>query len=270
MQVLCRFPAPPLRPFVDRFWGWRSAPGERVALPRVLPGTGAEVFFHDAAPFRAADRDGALPLPQAHLLCLRSRSLPLLPQDVPGFVAVRLRAGRFGRLSATPLAECVDEPLPVEALWGAAGRALAAQVAEAAGFDARVDLIEAFLLRRLGCGVPDRLVEAAVDRLYGDPAGTTVARLADALAVGCRQLERRFLAAEGIAPAAFRRRVRFQKTVRRLLLDPGRPLLDAALEQGFHDQPHFCRDCRDLAGRPPGALLAEIRGATHFYNTSRR
>lgn len=264
-----RFPHPLLKPFIDRFWGWDCPLGEVVALPLVLPGTGIELLFHHGAPFRrilAGDPDT---LPQNHTLCVRHRALSLVPAAGTGFVAVRFRAGQLGQFTALPLVECIDQPLPVDALWGIRGRDLAARVEAAGDFQRRVDLIEQFLLRQLDLRQPDRLVSSAAHHLYHQTARITVDQLAAQLDIGRRQLEKRFLRVEGITPAAFRRRARFQKTVRQLMLNPSDSLIEAALEHGYYDQSHFCRDFKDLAGRSPASHLAAARGVTHFYNTPR-
>lgn len=262
MRVFDRPPHPRLRSCIDRFWGWECDPGEAVALPLLLPGTGAEMFFHHGTPFAGEAQP-------SQLLCLRRRPLRLAAPGGIGFVAVRIRAGRLGRLTTKPARECLDRQLSAEALWGDAGRALAQRVAAAPAFGERVDLLEDFFLHGLPNGHADDLVEEAVERLYRDPLRTDIAGLADALGIGRRQLERRFLRQEGISPAAFRSVTRFQKTARRLLLDPALPLLDAALAQGYCDQAHFCRDFKFFSGQSPGRHLAAARRTTHFYNTSR-
>lgn len=264
MRIFQSRPHPLLKPYVARIWGWEAEAGETVKLPVVLPGTGAEVFFHFGTPFRRAG-EGTDQGP-GHLLCLRHRPLALAPQSGLGFIAVRFRAGRLGDLIDLPAAECLDQALPVEALWGRRGRDLQEQVGSAADFPARRQLLEHFLLGRLAECRTDLLVTAAVDRLYRHPT-TTVDALAQALGLGRRQLERRFQAQEGLSPVEFRCRIRFQKTVRHLLLDPALSVLDAALDQGYYDQSHFHRDFKDLTGQAPARHLAAARQATHFYNT---
>lgn len=265
MRIFHARPHPLLRPYVARIWGWEAEAGEQVNLPFVLPGTGAEVFFHFGTPFRRID-DGTQQ-GTAHLLCLRHHPLALAPLSGLAFIAVRFRAGRLWDLIDPPAAECLDQAMPVEALWGSPGRDLQEQVATAADFPARRQLLEHFLLRRLEGSRTDPLVTAAVARLYRHPQTTAINALAQALGLGRRQLERRFQAQEGLSPVEFRRRIRFQKTVRHLFLDPALPLLDAALDQGYYDQSHFHRDFRDLTGQAPAQHLAAARQTTHFYNT---
>lgn len=269
MRTFSLAPHPLLRPYVDRFWSWECGRDESIALPVLLPGTGAEIFFHYSTPFQyVTDTTAPAALPPSHLLCIRRRPLPLVPQRNIGFVAIRLRAGRLGRITAMPARELLDQQWPVEALWGGAGRDLAEQLAAAGDFPRRVALLECFLLQRLEDGCADRLTEAAVDRLYRGPHAANIDLLAESLGVGRRQLERRFLAQEGLAPAAFRRLVRFQKGVRRLMLEPQLSVLNVALDHGYYDQAHFCRDFKTLSGQSPAQHLAVARRMTHFYNTS--
>lgn len=259
-----------LQPFIDRLWGWESAPGEEVALPTLLPGTGAELYFHYGAPFRHLREAGApLLCDAAHLLCLRRQPLPLCPGSDVGFIAVRFRAGMLPRFCDLPGREVHDRVLAVDDLWGRAGRALARRVAEAGSMAERLRLIQDFLQQRLRGESADALVEEAVALLYRESAAISIEQLAARLKIGRRQLERRFQAQTGQSPAEFRRLGRFQKTVRSLLLAPEALPLAAALAEGYYDQAHFCRDFSALACAAPGRFLAAARAKTHFYNTPR-
>lgn len=314
MRIFHLRPAPELRPFIDRFWGWQSPefpasarnPGQgAIPLPLLLPGTGAEVYFHREVPFHALAsaaangeaREGISPsaqaLPDAHLLALRRRVLHLLPALRVDFIAVRFRAGMIHRFTPVPSAELADAPLTPRDLWGPAGAALAARLAETPSLPARAALLHAFLRARLRPEAPDALAEAAVDRLYrqspagapwsGDAAGRNgksaldetpdggmadagIDRLAAGLGLGRRQLERRVATLTGLAPVAWKRLVRLQKTARRLALAPDASLADTALALGYYDQAHCNRDFRALAGLTPGQYRALLVGRTHFYN----
>jgi len=263
-------PVAALSPLVDRLWGWESEPGERIALPTLLPGTGAELYFHYRRPFsrRVGENDWRL-CPQAHLLCLRRRPLTLAPTEEIGFVAVRFRAGMVHRFSAMPGAELLDRVVSTGELWGQPGDEVARRVSESGTLAERLSLIQAFLVGSLRGGEADRLVEEAVGALYRESAGIAIGALAERFNLGPRQFERRLQAVTGQGPAEIRRQGRFQKTVRTLLLAPEAHPLDVALAQGYYDQAHFSRDCRALALESPGRLLRAARQTTHFYKTSR-
>lgn len=251
-------PIAPLRPYIDRFWGWESAAGETVPLPTLLPGTGAEVFFHFRTPFCGSS---------AHLLYVRTQPLALPATDNIGFVAVRFRAGMLHRFTVIPGAELMDRACTVDAMWGRDGTELAERVAGAATFAAKAQLIQAFLLKRMQAACPDPLVEYAISRIYRDCAAISIAQLADRIGIGKRQLERRFKALTGQAPAEMRRISRVQKAVRMLLLDPAVRSADVALAHGYYDQAHFIRDFNALVRTSPQRFIDAARQKTHFYNT---
>lgn len=303
MRIFHLRPAPELRPFIDRFWGWQSPespasarnPGQApVPLPLLLPGTGAEIYFHREAPFRTtafgpADAEApharrevpAQALPGAHLFALRRRTVQLLPAPRVDFIAVRFRAGMVHRFTAIPGAELADAFLTPGDLWGPAGAHLAARLAETPSLPTRAALLQAFLRARLRADALDALAETAVERLYRQsPAGAGdghgahddgnaaagIVRLAADLDLGRRQLERRVGALTGLAPVAWKRLVRLQKTARRLALAPDASLTDTALALGYYDQAHCIRDFRALAGLTPGQYRTLLASGTHFYN----
>lgn len=249
-------PCAALATFVDRYWSCASEPGERVALPTLLPGTGAEVLF---------DCRGR----GSRLLCVRSRPLALGDAADVSFIAVRFRAGMLARFVEMPLAALSDQEIGAGALWGAQGRELEDRIADAASGAQRVARIERFLRGRLRPAAQVAAVERATTALYRDHHASIEA-IASACGVGRRQLERRFLQLNGQTPAEVRRACRFQKTVRALMLDAALAPLDAALAQGYFDQSHFIRDFRSLAGTTPQRYLAEARRRSHFYNPPSR
>ncbi|TIR17061.1 MAG: AraC family transcriptional regulator [Mesorhizobium sp.] len=270
MRVFQFLPIDGLAPYVDRIWGWESVGAERVDLPVLLPGTGAELYFHYRTPFRRSVGGGA---PEtcsvAHLFYIRHRPLALLSSDDVGFVAVRFRAGMIHRFVDMPGREMMDRALSAQDLWGAAGQELAWRVAGAEGLSSRLRLIQRFLAERLSRAAPDVVFEHAMGMLYGDPANLAIDRLTDRLGLGRRQLERRFASIAGQTPVEVRSLGRFQKTVRALMLDESTRTTDAALAYGYYDQAHFIRHFRELVAESPQRYLREARARTHFYNTSR-
>lgn len=270
MNIFNLIPAVALRPFIDRFWGWESASPDMVQLPTLLPGTGAELYFHFGAPFRvAAGGDAPRILSPGHLFCLRSTTVKLSPASDIGFVAVRFRIGMLQRFTGIPAQELADCQLSVEDIWGAAGAALLRRLSYAADRQQRIALITAFLLDRLGPST-DLLVEQATTELYRRRSAVSIAALADALGLGRRQLERRWKRFSGQSPNEIKCLNRFQQTVRGLMLDPAADATDLALACGYYDQAHFIHDFQRRVGLAPHQYLRVARTKTHFYNTPLR
>ena len=170
------------------------------------------------------------------------------PVTVPAgtvVAGVRLRAGAAAAALGVPADEVRDLRVPLEDLWGAAGR----EAGERAGEDP--DALLAALTRRLRAAAPDPRVLAAARRLARAP-GTRIPALADALGLGERQLRRRFAAEVGYGPKTFARIARFGAAVE--LLRRGAPPAEAAYAAGYADQPHLTREVVALAGRTPASL----------------
>lgn len=259
-----------LQPFIDRLWGWESSPDETIPLPTLLPGTGAELYFHYRTPFRyVTAKNTQIVCETGHLLCLRRQAQPLCPANNLGFIAVRFRAGMLHRFTDIPGKELIDCALSVSDLWGRAGSELAHRTAAADSMDERLRLIQNFLHRRLRSMPTDDLVEHAISSLYRESASLSIEQLATRMKIGPRQLERRCLTLTGQTPNEIRCLSRFQKTVRALLLSPAATPLDVALAEGYYDHAHFIRSFRKFACASPGSFLKTARAKTHFYNTPR-
>ena len=255
-----------LQAYVDRYWGWQ---GEAPAvLPTWLPGTGAELLFHYASPFTIDCGDkGVRRLGVAQLLCARRTPHRPLAQGAVGFIAVRFRSGALRHFCAPSLAELHDDALPIDEVWGAPGRELAERVALASRTEARVALIEEWLLRCLARYRRDQpAIEAALRALYYGHRDVRIEALVERLGVSRRHFERLFAAQVGVTPKAFQRTARLNHTVRELLLGDARDVLATALEHGYYDQAHFIHDFRAFAGRSPSVFLRDAQQAAHFYN----
>ena len=116
-----------------------------------------------------------------------------------------------------PVEELRDLRVPLEDLWGPAGREAAR-----AGRRRPGSRCSRALARRLREAAPDPRVLAAARRLDRAP-GTRVPALADALGSGERQLRRRFTEGVGYGPKTFARIARFRAAVACCAAAPPRP-----------------------------------------------
>jgi AraC-like DNA-binding protein len=172
---------------------------------------------------------------------------PVPGRLAPGEVVtgLRLRPGAAGAALGVAADELRDVRVPLEDLWGRAGR----ELGERAGADP-LALARALQPRLAASALDVRVLEAA-RRLVRDPA-LPVPALAAAVDLGERHLRRRFAAAVGYGPKTFARIVRFRAALGRVRA--GEPLAATALAAGYADQAHMTRELVALAGRTPGAL----------------
>jgi AraC-like DNA-binding protein len=107
--------------------------------------------------------------------------------------------------------------------------------------------------------LPDPLVRRAAALLARDP-GLPADTLARRLHVSPRHLRRRFAEQIGYGPKRYARIMRLQRLVALRAARPDLPTGRLAADAGYADHPHLVRDCRELAGRTPSALLAQRAG----------
>ncbi|MGR6535686.1 helix-turn-helix domain-containing protein [Streptomyces rochei] len=166
------------------------------------------------------------------------------------WAGVRFPPGTAPALLGVPARELRDRRVGLDDLWPAARvRRLTARVNAAP--DPATGLEEAALSRAADADPPDPLLGRLVAAL---DAGRPVAATADGLGLSARQLHRRALTAFGYGPKTLARVLRLQRAL--ALARSGTSLAETAVRSGYADQAHLARDVRELAGVPPGELLA--------------
>jgi AraC-like DNA-binding protein len=236
-----RLPLPSLAARVRTVWVQRTGP--RPVLQRNLPTGGVELQCPVGATPRLVG-----PLTRA--------KVEILPPNLT-IVGARLWPGAASPLLGMPADELVDQLVPFGDLWGEASD-LSAQLAEAPGPDAALQLLQFDLARRQArTPPPDSLVAEAVRRLMPwRPTG--IGLLTEDLAISESQLRRRFLAEVGIGPKTLQRTLRFQGYLALAqAAKHGSRVADLAAEVGYADHAHLGRECLRLTGLTPRELLGD-------------
>lgn len=267
MKAFSIRPISVLRPYVERIWGWESQGCEVLDLPTLLPGTGAEVFFHYRKPFLGEISGSDHAFDPAHLICVRRKPIKLYRSGSVGFVAIRFRAGGLHRFTALPGADLIDGTISATDLWGAEGTRLKLDVLNSPSQSSALAIVERFLVSRLGTGNTDALVERAVSEIYKNCSEISVGDLAIRIGITKRELQRRFRALTGQTPVEVRQLSRIQHVMRQLLLDRSSILLESVLKYGFYDQAHFIHAFSSFGLGPPHRYVTLARTKSHFYNT---
>jgi AraC-like DNA-binding protein len=168
-------------------------------------------------------------------------------------------------LFGLPAAALADVTVPVDDVLGAAGRELAARVADAedAGWEARfaaLDDVLGRLLRR-----HDAVGEATDEvrhawRVLTSSAPGGVSDLAREVGWSGDHLGRRFRAEFGVGPKVAARMARFDRARRDVARRAGAgtlALADVAADHGYADQAHLTREFRALADCTPTRWVSE-------------
>ncbi len=186
---------------------------------------------------------------------------PLLVMLSPGTVLIgaRFLPGAGGSALGVPLDELRDLRVDIGDLLPA----LDEQLDGALPVDTAARRVAAAAANLAARSRPDLAVRAAVRRLAGPGGGVPrVDALAAELGLSTRQLLRRCRVAVGYGPKTLQRVLRLRRFLELSRGDDPRRLGLAQLSHlaGYADQAHLSRDCIELAGLSPKALLAHQRG----------
>jgi AraC-like DNA-binding protein len=252
----------PLDAFVECLWA-----SERGALAhareRVLPGgrDSLVIALHDAALRRYADEHDREGQTLGHALWQGVHDRPVLRDtSAPAcVVGVSFRPGGAAALAGVPMHELADRTIELGALWGFVPVAsLRERLLHTPQPAARLDLLEAWLLRRLAHMqlATDPVVAQALQFFTAQPASASVDGARRATGCSPQRFIERFRAGVGLTPKRYARVLRFHALLQPLA-DRQRPALaELALDAGYADQAHLAREFRRLGGLTAGEYRA--------------
>ncbi len=256
-----------LRPFVRCLWTLESNAAAPPAAPEpIFPDGRVELVVHLGDRFQQLEPGGVALLQPVGFVAGQLRGPFLVrPTGKVATVGVRFRSAGAALFFRLPLDELTGRVVPLERLWGTEGRFLPEALAAATPRPQRVQLLQSAVFRRLeSAPARDPLVETALARLRSAGNGLEVAAVAQELGVSRRHLVRRFRACVGLAPKEFARIARFQRVL--ACLRGGRPhWAQVALDCGYYDQPHLCRDFKRFSGLSPTAFLRAPQQLSQFF-----
>lgn len=173
-------------------------------------------------------------------------------------LGVHFKPGGPGRLLGVPPGALASTHVGLEDLWGRGAAELRERLCEAATVREQLELLEQDLSMRL----PERLrrrpaVIAGLAAL--EQPRVEVGRVVGTLGLSRRRFIEVFTEDVGMAPKRYSMVRRFQRALAWAMQRPSRGWARIALECGYCDQAHLCRDWAELTGLSPGELLA-LRG----------
>ena len=261
-------PAAPLRPFVTRYTGWWEHLGQHFCL-REMPTEIAPVIINFAAPTRIVD-----PRYAPHGTDVGSfatgafDSYVLVGYSGPsGGVQIDFTLLGARMFLGRPLRELANRVVPLGDLLGAESGRLESRLYDAPSWDARFDLLDREITRRiLGAVAPSRAVKCAWWRLARTAGQASIAGIVHDVGCSQRHLIDRFREEIGLPPKTIGRVLRFGQAVTLLREGRVRRLAEIAATCGYYDQAHFTRDAREFAGVTPSVLIESLNPDTGGFS----
>jgi AraC-like DNA-binding protein len=189
----------------------------------------------------------------------RTRAVFKSKTGVARTVTLRFKPGWSVPLLGVAASELTDRFVPLEDMWGRAGRELGSELLAARSRADVMDRVARALALRAGHlfeTASGQLARRAVRLLEGGEV--RVESVADRLGVTTRHLRRAFTENVGVGPKEFARTVRLQRALR--MAATSRDWARIAADAGYYDQAHLIADFRQLVGLTPGAFFKRAGG----------
>ena len=130
---------------------------------------------------------------------------------------------------------------------------VAERLAESGSDASKIAIIEQFLLSKIIDHNPDKLVLAAIAKIYSVKGNIRMKELANGLYISQDAFEKRFRKITGATPKQFSHIVKMNAVIRQANLAPS--FRDIVFENGYYDQPHFNKDFKIFTGQTPTDFL---------------
>ena len=231
-------PSADLAAFVDHYWivAWDLS-GQPPHVQRTLPYPNVNLVFDSGRTAIFGVIRGAFD----YRLENRGRVL-----------GVRFRPGGFRGLLRAPVITITDRTMSLAPIYGLDESAAEISVLAAPDDEGMVAAAEAILRRRIP--EPDAnvdLVNRIIAAIDADRDMSRIDRLAVAVDISPRALQRLFSDYVGVSPKWVIRRFRLHEAAFRLAGAETFDLARFAQELGYFDQAHFARDFKTMVGQPP-------------------
>lgn len=251
-----REPSPRLSGIVRRYSGYSS----RSRRPRCMLETAQDsvaLIVNFGPPIRVGGAERATVEVKSFVApLLDTYAVTEMPTEARGLQVDLSPLGAY-MLFGVAMHELSDVVVPLAGLFGSAADLLVEQLFEAADWETRFDLLEAFIAARVEqTHQPSPDVAWAWRRLSETSGRLPIGRLAEELGCSRRHLAARFREHVGPSPKTAARIMRFKRAAELLAADDGTRFAEIAQTCGYYDQPHLNRDFRELAGRTPRAYVA--------------
>lgn len=263
MDLIVRVPQAPLAAFVEQIWDCAGAP-RPLAFERILPIPRASLIINLAEDeTRAWHGDG---FDVAAMRCVRSPGAVLVGPYTRSFVidtaeqvavmGVSFRAGGAASFLRERMDALRDRDTGLEDILGEPARGLRERLLDAAGAEARLDVLERWLLRRAESARAHLAVAHALGVLGAAPHAARMHDVARATGLSPRRFSSVFREQVGLGPKRYARALRFFNVVRDVHASRQVEWAAVAADCGFSDQAHLVHEFRAFSGMTPGEYLA--------------
>ena len=254
-------PHPALLPHVVRYTGWferRATPLQR----RELPSHYIPLIINFGAPIRVSHAADPTRWDAFGTFTTGAYDSYVLVETDAGAGGIQVDFTLLGARLFLDIAldELTNRAIALDDIFGSGAGMLTAALHDAPTWDARFDLLDGAIARRLNASHPiSSEMLWTWNRIVDTGGQVSIGSLSAELGWSRRRFAERFREDVGLAPKVFARVLRFHRAVETLKAHEPRRLSDVAQDCGYYDQAHFDRDFRVFAGVTPTELVRTLR-----------
>ncbi len=174
---------------------------------------------------------------------------------------VRFRPGAYRRLFGMPQVELKSSCLPARDVLGRDAAILENDLNNSDSFEARIKIIETFLLHRRKLSAPSTrqdCADAAVRLIQSRHGNISVRDMRDCLDVSERMLERSFAGSVGLSPREFIRVIRFGRLLAMITLKKDFSWTEHPDLFDYYDDAHFIKEFKAATTFSPGYFRSHL------------
>lgn len=255
-------PTPDVADFVRCVWTLRGD-SDGTAQPIVSDGC-VEIVINLADPFLRTADDGSLDTQPAEMIVgPTSRPTVVRPTGTIDLVGIRLQPWAASAFLGLSMTELRGRYVSAGDIGNRALKQLGERLSEALPSN-RIALVSSEI-REMAQRPVDRLARALVTRVTNAREVPGVRDLSMRAGCSVRTVERVFSREVGLNPKTLLRLVRIQRVLTLAMEQPETSWTRIAFMAGYHDQPHFVHDFRELVGCTPSEFRPDVETLTSSF-----
>lgn len=248
-------PQPPLDRYISCYWMIRPPDARQGYLEElIIPDGQSDLVLCLGAPY-VRTTSGSHPEEvevSTNLDAARAIPIRIQQRGVIDVVGIRFRMGGLSAFQPAALHELTGGPVDAAAVFGSDISILEERLLQTPTPSARVEILNAFLRRRLVPSDQYHLVASVLHIFMRSTEQDRISKAAEMVGYSRRTLRRAFRHLVGHSPKTCARIIRFHQAWQTMCTDVERSLTDIAFSCGYYDQPHFTREFKRFTGMTPG------------------
>jgi AraC-like DNA-binding protein len=258
-------PSESLRPFVRCFWVLEHDFGEDETnyIYRSIADSCVEMVFHYRAQFEELVTEGQPRNWHSGIHFQTNKFTRFETKESFGIFGVYIYPFAVPWLFNVPSAQTSNDLLSLDTFFGREGLELEEKMMTACGNEQRVQILSAFLEKRLvNARFKDVTIATAIKHVIHSKTAQTVTEMADTFNLSVRQFDRKFKEYAGFSPKTYVRLVRLSKALKEH--HNNKSLTQIAYDCGYYDQSHFIHDVKTFTGYHPGFYFSGKAEGTEY------